>query len=110
MKRNSAFLTLLFTLCSLAVNAQDAARAERILRRVADKLASVKLLGYKYGFDYGVPSQGRSMKFTAVAFLDLRPTDGTSRLRFQFSGDDTASNFNGTERFILDKKSKKMYV
>lgn len=112
MKRNLALLAISLSMLCVPLFAQDADvdQADRILRKVADKLASVKLLGYRYGFDYGVPSQGRSMKFTADAFLDLKPADGTSRFRFQFSGDNTASNFNGTERFILDKKNKKIYV
>ena len=109
MTRNLAFLAILLSSLCSPLNAQerDVEQATRILKKVADKLSSVRLLGYKYSFDYSVPSQGRDMKFSANAFLDLRPAGGTSRFRFQFDGDDRASNFNGSERFILDKKNKR---
>jgi len=110
MKRNFAMIAVALFFFVLPLSAQEVAQPERVLQKVAEKLASVKLLGYKYGFEYGRPSQDRNMKVEADAFLDLKPSDGASRFRFQFVGGDRFSAYNGTERFTLDKPSKKIYV
>jgi thiol-disulfide isomerase/thioredoxin/outer membrane lipoprotein-sorting protein len=110
MKRTSFFLMAALFLFSTASSAQGPLSADRVLHKIADKLASVKLLGYKYTFEYKRPSQERSIVETADAFLDLKPADGTSKFRFQFAGTDRSDTYNGAERFILDKKGKKLHV
>jgi len=110
MKRSFAFLAIAILSVSASVSAQSVAAPDTLIRKVADKLASVKLLGYKYTFEFNYPTQGRSMKQEMNAFLDLKPADGALRFRFQFSGDDRFAAFNGTEKFILDKAKKKIYV
>lgn len=110
MKRNLAFLAVTFLLVSASVSAQSVAATDAIIRKVADKLAAVRMLGYKYTFEFSYPTQGRSMKQDLNAFLDLRPADRALRFRFQFSGDDRFAAYNGTEKFILDKAKKKIYV
>ena len=110
MKRNFAFFAIFVSLFASQLAAQEVASPERIIQKVAAKLAAVKMLGYKYSFEYSRPSQDRSVKDQSQAFLDLRPTDKSLRFRFQFSGVDRFSGYNGAERFTLDKKGKKIYV
>ena len=111
MKRHSC-LTVLVLLFLLAANglSQDALPAQALMRKVSDKLASIKLLGYNYRFEFSYPSQGRLIEEQAEAFLDLKPADGTSQFRFQFVSPGKVAVFNGTERFFLVKEGKKIYV
>jgi len=110
MNRRLAFLATALFLCATHPSAQEAISPERVMQKVADKLVAVKQLGYKHRFEYRVPSQERMMVFEAVAYLDLKPEDRTSQFRFQFTFDDRIDTFNGTERFMLDHKGKKLYV
>ena len=80
------------------------------MRRVANKLATVKLLGYKYTFTYAYPSQDRRTVVTSQAYFDLRPADRKDGFKFQFNGEGRLSVYNGSERFIADEKTKKLYV
>lgn len=109
VKKNFVFLAIVLFLFATQMSAQEFSSAERVLQKVADKLAETKLIGYKYGFEFSYPSQDRLVEQWAQAFLDLQPTDG-SQFRFQFSGADLVSVYNGTERFFLDKKGKKIHV
>jgi len=110
MKRNSVLIALSFLFVSTQLFAQEDPSPEKILLKVVNKLRSVKLLGYKYGFEFKVPSQDRLITEQADAFLELQPTEGTSKFRFQFSGAGRFLAYNGTEQFTLDKKGKKVYV
>lgn len=110
MKKDLAFLAIALLLVSTVVSAQPMSRPDAVIRKVAERLATVKLLEYKYTFEFSYPTQGRSMKQDLNAFLDLKPADRALRFRFQFSGDDRFAAYNGTEKFILDKTKKKMYV
>ena len=56
-------------LCSSHLFAQRPNSAEAIMKKVADKLATVKLLGYKYRFEYSYPSQDRTSIQEAEAYL-----------------------------------------
>ena len=109
MKTLSAFLAAVLLLVA-NMSAQEDLSPERVMQKVADKLAAVKMLGYKYSFELTSPSQESSIKDQAEAFLDLRPADKALRFRFQFSGPERFSGYNGAERFTLDKMKKKIYV
>ncbi len=84
--------------------------AEFIMQKVAKKLASVKLLGYEYNFEYDFPARGSRTVVNAQTYFDLRPADRPGGFKFQFIGDDRLSVYNGSERFIADRQSKKLYV
>ncbi|MFL6469197.1 MAG: TlpA family protein disulfide reductase [Pyrinomonadaceae bacterium] len=111
MKRYSLVLMLfLIPLFAMQISAQEFVSAGRVMQKVADKLAAVKLLGYKYRFEYRYPSRESKSDVVAEAFLDLKPADGTSQFRFQFTNDGSLDAFNGAERFMLDKKNRKLFV
>jgi thiol-disulfide isomerase/thioredoxin len=90
--------------------AQRTPSAEYVLQRVANKLAAVKLLGYRYAFEYNYPAQDRRTVVNAQVYFDLQPADRTDGFKFQFIEDDRLSVYNGSERFTADKKSKKLWV
>ncbi|MEO5858147.1 MAG: TlpA disulfide reductase family protein [Pyrinomonadaceae bacterium] len=109
MRRIFTSIALLLFLFTPPLSAQQRSSTE-ILQSIVEKLNSVKQLGYKYTFEFSYPSQDRNIKDQAETFLDLRPADKASRFRFQFSGVDRFSAYNGAERYTLDKKGKKFYV
>ena len=80
------------------------------MQKVAAKLASVKRLGYRYKFDYKYPTRNSSTEENAQAYLDLAPADRQSGFRYQFAGDNGPAVYNGSENFITDKKSGKLFV
>lgn len=90
--------------------AQKAPSAEYVLRRAANKLAAVKLLGYRYKFEYSYPARNSHRVVTANAYLDFQPVDKVGGFKFQFAGDERLSIYNGSERFTTDKTSKKLWV
>ena len=80
------------------------------MRRVAKKLAAVKLLGYKYTFTYNYPARDSRTVVTSQAYLDLQPAERKDGFKFQFNSDERLSVYNGSEYFIADEKTKKLYV
>src|SRR5215203_974100 len=84
--------------------------AEIVMQKVARKLAAVKQLGYKYTFTYAYPSKDKRTVVTSQAFFDLQPADRKGGFKFQFNGEGRLSVYNGSERFITDEKTKKLYV
>jgi thiol-disulfide isomerase/thioredoxin len=83
---------------------------ERVLQKIVDKLASVKTLKYRYKREMNYPSEGYLSETSADSFLDLKPSDSPTGFRFQFSSDDLLAIYNGSERFIADKKKKTVRV
>src|SRR6478609_4033091 len=90
--------------------AQNVASADLVISRVAKKLATVKKLGYKYTFEYNYPARQSRTVVSAQAYLDLQPADQRDGFKVQFIGEDRSLVFNGSERFFIDKKSKKLFV
>ena len=113
MKKNvfSLWIAAAFLfIAAVQIPAQKSLSAEQVMQRAAEKLASVKVLGYKYKFEFRYPSQQRSLDVTAQAYLDLHPADGTADFKYQFLSDDRLSVYNGSESFIADKKTGKLLV
>jgi thiol-disulfide isomerase/thioredoxin/outer membrane lipoprotein-sorting protein len=112
IKRISS-LSLAFAVVLIAAGqarSQTNPSAETVMQKVAKKLAAVKLLGYKYNFEYSYPARDSRTVANAQAYFDLQPADQKDGFKFQFIGDERSSVYNGSERFIADKKSKKLYV
>ncbi|PYT01296.1 MAG: hypothetical protein DMF63_00125 [Acidobacteria bacterium] len=97
-------------LATLPAASQKSLSADLVISHVANKLATVKTLGYKYTFEYNYPARESRTVVNAQAYLDLQPADQKDGFKFQFISDDRSSVYNGSERFITDKASKKLYV
>jgi thiol-disulfide isomerase/thioredoxin len=113
MKILSALVAILFlSLSPLAAQTPSGKvlSADMVMQRAADKLASVKRLGYKYTFEYNRPSQQRNQAETSQAYLDLAPKGGTADFKYEFSNENRLSVYNGSESFIADKESGKLFV
>lgn len=89
---------------------QGSMSADSVMQRVVAKLASVKRLGYRYKFDYKYPARNSSVEENSQAYLDLAPADKPGGFKYQFSGENRLTVYNGSENFITDKKSGKLYV
>ena len=111
IKLVSSFLLIVAVLLLIAAGqSQTNPSAEIVMQKVAKKLASVKILGYKYNFEYNYPARDSRTVVNAQTYFDLQPVDQTDGFKFQFIGEDRLSVYNGSERFIADKASKKLYV
>lgn len=108
MKTNSILLLVL--LCTCQVFAQEVSPADRVLQRVARKLASVRFLSYKHRFAFNSPSEGRSIEENANVFFDLQPDNPTEQFRFRSLTKTRLTVYNGSEQFVADDKTKKLYV
>ena len=100
---------LLFIVAGQA-QSQTNPSAEIVMQKVAKKLASVKLLGYKYNFEYSFPARDSRTVVNAQTYFDFQPADQKDGFKFQFVGEDRLSVYNGSERFFADKASKKLSV
>ena len=90
--------------------AQTNLSADLVMQKLANKLASVKKLGYKYTFEYSYPTRESRTVLNAQTYFDLQPADRPDGFKFQITGEDRFSIYNGSERFTGDKKSKKLWV
>src|SRR5215831_2013035 len=91
-------------------NAQLGNADERILQKIVEKLTSVKTLKYRYKREMNYPSEGYLSETSADSYLDLKPVDSPNGFRYQFSSDDLLAIYNGSERFIAEKKKKTIHV
>jgi len=82
----------------------------RVLQKIAGKLLSLKTLKYRYKREFNYPSEGYLSETLADSFLDLEPTDSSTGFRYQFSNDELLAIYNGSEKFIADKKKKTIMV
>jgi thiol-disulfide isomerase/thioredoxin len=105
----SIFVTLLFVLTT-NIPAQDGLSTDQVIQNVADKLASVKTLRYRYERELNYASEGYLNNVFADSFLDLKPVDGDLGFKYQFSNDELLAIYNGSEKFIADKKKKMIKV
>ncbi len=103
-------LSLLVPAALSQTKPQNSLSADAVMQKVAAKLASVKRLGYRYKFDYKYPTRNSSTEENAQAYLDLAPADRQSGFRYQFAGENRRAVYNGSENFITDKKSGKLFV
>jgi len=103
-------LTAVLLISAVHLTAQDGLNADGIIQKVANRLASVKMLKYKYERELNYPSEGYLNKTSAESFLDLKPIDSPLGFKFQFSNDELLAVYNGSEKFIADKKNKTIRV
>lgn len=92
------------------VNAQAGAPDEPVLQKIIEKLASVKTLKYRYKREMNYASEGYLSETSADSFLDLKPVDSQTGFRYQFSSEELLAIYNGSERFIAEKKKKTIRV
>lgn len=105
--------TLLFIfLCvfSALASGQNQMFAEAVLKKSAEKLSSLKTVKYKYKRELNYSSEKYFAESSADSFLDFTASNNVLGARFQFSGKDHISIFNGSEQFDLTKKDKTISV
>ena len=103
-----AIAAALLFFAAVQTPSQNDPPAEAVLKKVANKLATVKLLGYKYKTELGY--EGQPKYESSSAYVEMRPADGTSEFRHQFSNDERLAVYNGSESFVADKKTRKLKV
>ena len=99
-----------FILITATQTAAQKSSADVVLQKLANKLASVKLLGYTYKREFNYPSEGYLSESVASSYVDFRPADGTLGFRHQFSDDNIFAIYNGSESFVASKKKKTITV
>ena len=104
----AAFLTLI-SLASPALS-QKLPTADAVLQKSANKLSSLKLLGYKYTSEFNYASENYLSKTVTDGYMDFQYRESPLGFRFQFSDDDLLAIYNGSEKFVAAKKQKIIQV
>jgi thiol-disulfide isomerase/thioredoxin len=106
------FLLLVFTQSHrsalAAVNSE--AKAEEILKKVLYTLNNLKSIRYQFLIEASYPSKSYHEIETADCFMDFTSEDTITGMRFQISNNKLLSVFNGSERFMCDKRIKSITV
>ncbi|MRG44650.1 hypothetical protein GFS24_05970 [Chitinophaga sp. SYP-B3965] len=108
MKRSIIFMILTSALCSFKTSSD--LRADYVLKRMADKLDSIKTLRYNYNRQISYPSENYKASTAGNIFLDFSSKDTLLRFRYQIDDADYSNIFNGIEQFDLDRKNKTINV
>lgn len=84
--------------------------AESVLKKVSDKLSKVKTLNYTFRRELNFESTGFASKMQIESFLDFTSTDKIIGAKFQFDEPNFIFVFNGSEHFLLNKKTKTITI
>lgn len=95
-----------FFLATVATAKNEAESAEKILKKVSDKLSKSKTLNYTYQVEYNYASENYQSKQQCESYLDFTSTDKIIGTTFQFDTSNALIIYNGSELFKLNKKSK----
>lgn len=113
MRLRSVIVLIFFLsgLSTLNIDAQTKApSAENVLRMVNENLAKLKTLSYTFRRELNYESTGFVSNIQIESFLDLTPTEKIIGARFQFDEPNYIFIFNGSEYFLLNKKTKKITI
>lgn len=80
------------------------------MQKAADKLSSVKVLGYTYSREFNYASEGYLSRSSSSGYMDFQHKESPLGFRFQFSDDDLFAIYNGSESFVGAKKQKIIQV
>jgi thiol-disulfide isomerase/thioredoxin len=94
----------------LIAQATEKVSAEKVLKKVSDKLNGLRSLKYKYQLELNYASEGYKAAFTTDAYLDFTSVDKILGVRYQFKNEDEFFVFNGSEKFELNRKNKTVKI
>jgi len=104
-------LVLLLLLQSPAIKGPSGPeRPDSLLTEVAQKLNSVKSLQYESTRELNYPSENYHANSKWSVFCDFSSTDTLAGFRYQVEDSSVKEIYNGTEKFILDRRTMSMQV
>jgi len=105
------FLCLAYNFSTTNISAKSKTdSAENVLKKVSDKLSSLKTLNYTFRRELNYESSGFLSKIQIESFLDFTSADKIIGSRFQFDEPNFIFVFNGSQYFLLNKKNKTIVV
>jgi len=105
------FLCLAYNFSTTNISAKSKTdSAENVLKKVSDKLSSLKTLNYTFRRELNYESSGFLSKMQIESFLDFTSADKIIGSRFQFDEPNFIFVFNGSQYFLLNKKNKTIVV
>jgi thiol-disulfide isomerase/thioredoxin len=105
------FLCLAYNFSTTNISAKSKTdSAENVLKKVSDKLSSLKTLNYTFRRELNYESSGFLSKMQIESFLDFTAADKIIGSRFQFDEPNFIFVFNGSEYFLLNKKTKTIII
>jgi thiol-disulfide isomerase/thioredoxin len=102
--RSIIFMILIGAICGFSTSSD--LKADYVLKRMADKLNSLKTLRYQYNREISYPSENYKASTSASIFIDFSGKDTLLGFRYQISDAGYSNIFNGTEQFDLNEKDK----
>jgi len=105
------FLCLAYNFSTTNISAKSKTdSAKNVLKKVSGKLSSLKTLNYTFRRELNYESSGFLSKMQIESFLDFTSTDKIIGSRFQFDEPNFIFVFNGSEYFLLNKKTKTITI
>jgi len=105
------FLCLAYNFSTTNISAKSKTdSAENVLKKVSDKLSSLKTLNYTFRRELNYESSGFLSKMQIESFLDFTSADKIIGTKFQFDEPNFIFVFNGSQYFLLNKKNKTIVV
>ncbi len=102
--RSIIFMILTCAVCGFRTSSD--LKAEDVLKRMADRLNSIKTLRYQYNREISYPSENYKASTSAGIFIDFSSKDTLLGFRYQVKDGGYSNIFNGTEQFVLNGKDK----
>ena len=102
--RSIIFMVFICAVCGFSTSSD--LKADHVLKRMADKLNTIKTLRYQYNREISYPSENYKASTSASIFIDFSSKDTLLGFRYQVSDGGYSNIFNGTEQFDLNEKDK----
>ncbi|SIN75908.1 TlpA disulfide reductase family protein [Chitinophaga niabensis] len=102
--RSIIFMVLICAVCGFRTSPD--LKADDVLKRMAEKLNTIKTLRYQYNRKISYPSENYKASTSASIFIDFSGTDTLLGFRYQITDAGYSNIFNGTEQFDLNEKDK----
>ncbi|WP_343307402.1 TlpA disulfide reductase family protein [Chitinophaga niabensis] len=102
--RSIIFMILICAVCGFRTSSD--LKADDVLKRMADKLNTIKTLRYQYNREISYPSENYKASTSASIFIDFSSKDTLLGFRYQINDAGYTNVFNGTEQFDLNERDK----
>lgn len=102
--RSIIFMILICAVCGFRTSSD--LKADYVLKRMADKLNTIKTLRYRYNREISYPSENYKASTSASIFIDFSSKDTLLGFRYQINDAGYTNIFNGTEQFDLNGRDK----
>jgi thiol-disulfide isomerase/thioredoxin len=104
------FFSLFLNADQNLVSADPNRSADEVLKKMSDKLNSIRCIQYKHRRELNYPSKSFYNELNGKVYLDFTSPDKVIGTRYFFEGDNLILAFNGSESFICQSKNHSIDV